>query len=597
MPFHRAAESRRLIRRRRHASPWQQALACLSLVRVHPRRAPLHGLALSVGLAAALVSTLVGRPAVSPATESVPPVEIGQPAPELEVQPITMLPSPDAQAAPNLTTYVVEPGDTLKSLADRFGVSVATIAAANRLSDPDMIRVGQELVLLPTDGVLHSVSPGETLGQVAQRYGVDAAQVATVNQVAPAPDQPVPGEKLVVPGVEPPLPKAEAGPKTSVAQTAAGDKPPTAGRETSFASLTLTAESDSAAPDSSDAKQLSVAEAPEKPAPAKPVAQAKSPLMYQVQDGDTVVSLANQFGVSIKTILSANNLDDPDLITPGTKLKVLPVSGVEHEVGKGESLADIAAAYKVDMGPIIDFNGLADPDLLNVGDKVVIPGASARVAVPTAAQVSPRVAPSAPSSAVAAIAAPQPAAQGTIAAPKPAAQLASTTVQSAGSVAQSTGSAAQPASSAAIKPAVQAAAPAITAPAITAPAPVAGAGAGGIVKIAMSYLGSRYVFGGASPAGFDCSGFVWYVHKMAGLSDSRGLWGQMNAGQRVTRENLQPGDTVFFANTYMPGLSHAGIYVGGGSFIHAIDESQGVGISSLNGGYWAGRYVGASRLR
>src|SRR5207248_7208532 len=120
----------------------------------------------------------------------------------------------------------------------------------------------------------------------------------------------------------------------------------------------------------------------------------------------------------IKTILSANNLDDPDLITPGTKLKVLPVSGVEHEVGKGESLADIAAAYKVDMGPIIDFNGLADPDLLNVGDKVVIPGANARVAVPTAVQVSPRVAPSAPSSAVASVAAPQPAtqpsAQGTI---------------------------------------------------------------------------------------------------------------------------------------------------------------------------------------
>jgi len=115
--------------------------------------------------------------------------------------------------------------------------------------------------------------------------------------------------------------------------------------------------------------------------------------------------------------------------------------------------------------------------------------------------------------------------------------------------------------------------------------------------LALQYVGAPYRWGGASPAGFDCSGFVWYVHKMAGLSDSRGLWGQMNAGQRVTRDNLQPGDTVFFANTYMPGLSHAGIYIGGGSFVHAIDESQGVGISSLNGGYWAGRYIGASRLR
>jgi cell wall-associated NlpC family hydrolase len=59
---------------------------------------------------------------------------------------------------------------------------------------------------------------------------------------------------------------------------------------------------------------------------------------------------------------------------------------------------------------------------------------------------------------------------------------------------------------------------------------------------------------------------------------------------------LQPGDTVFFANTYMPGLSHAGIYVGGGRFVHAIDESRGVGLSSLSEGYWSSRYIGASRL-
>ena len=133
--------------------------------------------------------------------------------------------------------------------------------------------------------------------------------------------------------------------------------------------------------------------------------------------------------------------------------------------------------------------------------------------------------------------------------------------------------------------------------AISAPVAISGGGGGGIVANAMRYLGSRYVFGGTSPAGFDCSGFVWYVHKISGIDVSRGLWGQLNGGARVPLGSLQPGDTVFFANTYMAGLSHAGIYVGGGQFIHAVDESQGVAISSLNSGYWASHYVGASRIR
>jgi cell wall-associated NlpC family hydrolase len=113
----------------------------------------------------------------------------------------------------------------------------------------------------------------------------------------------------------------------------------------------------------------------------------------------------------------------------------------------------------------------------------------------------------------------------------------------------------------------------------------------------MKYVGYRYVFGGSSPAGFDCSGFVYYVHKAAGINISRGMWGQLNGGPRISRENLQPGDIVFFANTYMPGLSHNGIYLGGGQFIHAIDPGSGVGITSMNSSYWAGRYVGATRIR
>ena len=86
------------------------------------------------------------------------------------------------------------------------------------------------------------------------------------------------------------------------------------------------------------------------------------------------------------------------------------------------------------------------------------------------------------------------------------------------------------------------------------------------------------------------------MHKISGKEVSRGLWGQMNAGPRVPRDQLQAGDSVFFANTYMPGLSHAGIYIGGGRFIHASDERTGVTVSSRSDSYWGPRFIGAARI-
>ena len=119
---------------------------------------------------------------------------------------------------------------------------------------------------------------------------------------------------------------------------------------------------------------------------------------------------------------------------------------------------------------------------------------------------------------------------------------------------------------------------------------------GGVLSTAMRNLGARYVWGGTSPAGFDCSGFVWYVHKEIGRPISRVLEVQLSGGPRISKDALQPGDTVFFANTYMPGLSHVGIYIGGGRFIHASDELTGVTISSLSDAYWRVRFLGATRL-
>lgn len=138
-----------------------------------------------------------------------------------------------------------------------------------------------------------------------------------------------------------------------------------------------------------------------------------------------------------------------------------------------------------------------------------------------------------------------------------------------------------------------------------APAPEPGGNNGGggtstgnaMVDFAMGYLGYPYVWATAGPASFDCSGFTYWVTKnVIGIDIGRGLWTQAASGTPVSRGNLQPGDIVFFQNTYKPGLSHNGLYIGGNQFIHAENENTGVKISDLNSSYYSSRWYGAVRL-
>jgi cell wall-associated NlpC family hydrolase len=118
-----------------------------------------------------------------------------------------------------------------------------------------------------------------------------------------------------------------------------------------------------------------------------------------------------------------------------------------------------------------------------------------------------------------------------------------------------------------------------------------------VVSMAMAYLGYPYVAGGTSPYGFDCSGFAyWVILNALGIDIGPALTGQPGMGAWVDYGAWLPGDLVFFQNTYQAGLSHVGIYLGNGLFIHAENESTGVTISSIYSEYYGPRYWGAVRV-
>lgn len=122
-----------------------------------------------------------------------------------------------------------------------------------------------------------------------------------------------------------------------------------------------------------------------------------------------------------------------------------------------------------------------------------------------------------------------------------------------------------------------------------------GAAQGGIVGTARSRLGCAYRMGASGPTVFDCSGFTSWVYSKNGKSLPRTAAAQYSGTARVSKEGLTPGDLVFFAGTYKSGISHVGIYIGGGQFIHAANSKTGVTISSLNSGYYSAHYAGAGR--
>lgn len=131
------------------------------------------------------------------------------------------------------------------------------------------------------------------------------------------------------------------------------------------------------------------------------------------------------------------------------------------------------------------------------------------------------------------------------------------------------------------------------------PASASAAKSGGlaekVVGTARKYMGVPYVWGGTTPSGFDCSGFIYYVYAQNGVALPRTSAEQYGAGQSVSKADLKPGDLVFF-ETYKPGPSHVGIYLGNGQFIHASSGGGKVLVSNLSSTYYTEHYIGSRRV-
>ncbi|RHK03336.1 glycoside hydrolase [Acidaminococcus sp. AM05-11] len=115
-----------------------------------------------------------------------------------------------------------------------------------------------------------------------------------------------------------------------------------------------------------------------------------------------------------------------------------------------------------------------------------------------------------------------------------------------------------------------------------------------LISTAYDYVGVPYVFGGTTPWGFDCSGYTQYVFRQIGVDIPRTADAQYYSYPKVSASNLQPGDLVFF-ETYEPGPSHCGIYIGNGQMLQA-GSSTGVTVSNVFSGYFGARYIGACRV-
>ncbi|MGH2372268.1 MAG: NlpC/P60 family protein [bacterium] len=325
---------------------------------------------------------------------------------------------------------------------------------------------------------------------------------------------------------------------------------------------------------------------------ASPAAAAKTQRpateSYQIRQGDSLWTLARRYGTTADRLARMNGLSTEATLSIGQRLTV-PAKVTSRSASRAAAVApraplapaaptgSMTAVYQVRLGDTLwtlarrrgmtperlaAMNGVSAGAILSIGQRLRVPG------------------PSGPSPAAPSAVPPAPVPPATAKDDPPA---ASAPPAAAPEVQQPAPPAVTDAPAAAVRPR-------------TPILPSRGATwSSTIVKLSTRFLGVRYRWGGTSPEAFDCSGLLYYIFALTGVSLPRTTFDMFDAGTPVPSDQLQTGDIVFF-QTLHPGPSHAGIYLGDGRFIHSSSGFGRVTITPMNHRYYAPRYLGARRF-